>query len=173
MKLRLVTENHLLSTPVFCDPGDSAHETAAAGILSGEDVRAECAKHLSTASASDKSFPHTLDSLGRWSLLTYSFPSVLYWNFSTHSRILLSVGSVLYLSETSVAPSQLTQFWKIPRHRFLTTCPRHVSSRLLPSGEICKYATAPTTKKLGPSCCLGCCTEFGSSGGTYELSCIS
>jgi hypothetical protein len=29
--------------------------------------------------------------------------------------------------------------------RFLIPCPRHVSSRLLPSGETCKYATAPIT----------------------------
>ena len=31
--------------------------------------------------------------------------------------------------------------------RFLIPCPRHVSSRLPPSGEICKYAKAPSTKK--------------------------
>jgi hypothetical protein len=34
--------------------------------------------------------------------------------------------------------------------RFLIPCPRHVSSRLPPSGETCKYATAPRTqKKIG------------------------
>ena len=31
--------------------------------------------------------------------------------------------------------------------RFLIPCPRHVSSRLPPSGETCKYATTPSTKK--------------------------
>jgi hypothetical protein len=31
--------------------------------------------------------------------------------------------------------------------RFLIPCPRHVSSRLSPSGETCKYATAPSTQK--------------------------
>jgi hypothetical protein len=31
--------------------------------------------------------------------------------------------------------------------RFLIPCPRHVSSRLLPSGETCKYATVPSTQK--------------------------
>jgi hypothetical protein len=54
-----------------------------------------------------------------------------------------------------------------------------------PSGETCKYATAPSTQKknferfstywYAPFCCvcLGCCAaEFGSSGGTYELPCI-
>jgi len=31
--------------------------------------------------------------------------------------------------------------------RFLIPCPRHVSSRLPPSGKTCKYATAPSTQK--------------------------
>jgi hypothetical protein len=31
--------------------------------------------------------------------------------------------------------------------RLLIPFPRHVSSRLPPSGETCKYATAPSTKK--------------------------
>jgi len=30
---------------------------------------------------------------------------------------------------------------------FLIPCPRHVSSRLPPSGETCKYARAPSTQK--------------------------
>jgi hypothetical protein len=34
-----------------CDPGNSASATAAAGILSHEDVCAECAKHLTEACA--------------------------------------------------------------------------------------------------------------------------
>ena len=67
--------------------------------------------------------------------------------------------------------------------RFLIPCPRHVSPRLPPSGETCKYAMAPGTQKnlerfstywYGPFCCfcLGCCAaDFGSSGGTYELLC--
>jgi len=67
--------------------------------------------------------------------------------------------------------------------RFLIPCPRHVSSRLPPSGETCKYATTPSTQKtlgrfsiywLTPFCCVcfGCCAaEFGTSGGTYELPC--
>ena len=51
-------------------------------------------------------------------------------------------------SETSVAPSQLTQFWQIPdTERFLIHCARHFSSRLPPSGGTCKYAKAPSTKK--------------------------
>ena len=44
--------------------------------------------------------------------------------FMYHSRIVLSVGGSVWLcgtwSETSVAQSQLTQFWQIPRHRTLS-----------------------------------------------------
>jgi hypothetical protein len=51
-------------------------------------------------------------------------------------------------SETSVAPSQLTQFWHFQdTERFLIPCPCHVSSRLPPNGEGCKYATVPSTQK--------------------------
>ena len=32
--------------------------------------------------------------------------------------------------------------------RFLIPCPRHVSSRLPPRSETCKYATAPITKEI-------------------------
>jgi hypothetical protein len=39
----------------------------------------------------------------------------------------------------------------------LIPCPRHVSSRLPPSGETCKYATAPNKKKLGETLCLLIC----------------
>jgi len=48
-------------------------------------------------------------------------------------------------SETSAAPSQLTQFWQIPRHRTLSYSlftPFSVTS-----GGTCKYAKAPSTKK--------------------------
>jgi hypothetical protein len=68
--------------------------------------------------------------------------------------------------------------------RFLIPCPCHVSSRLPPRGETCKYATAPSIKKnlerfsnywYAPfrCVCLTCCAaKFRSSGGTYELPCI-
>jgi hypothetical protein len=44
--------------------------------------------------------------------------------------------------------------------RFFIPCPRHVSSRLPPSGKICKYATAPSThtKKLGEILYLFICS---------------
>ena len=51
-------------------------------------------------------------------------------------------------SETSVAPSQLTQFWQIPRHRTLSyslCTPFFVTTN--PRGWKCKYAKAPSTKK--------------------------
>ena len=39
-------------------------------------------------------------------------------------------------------------FWQISTHRTLfIPCPLHVSSRLSPSGETCKYATEPSTQK--------------------------
>jgi hypothetical protein len=65
-----------------------------------------------------------------------------------HSRNVLSVGgSVWYLVRNlhrtvtvgSVLANSKTQ-------RFLAPCPRHVSSRLPPSGETCKYAIAPITQ---------------------------
>jgi hypothetical protein len=105
-------------------------------------------------------------------------------NTSAEGDTLQSFCSTLQVPDmSSVAPSQLTQFWQIPRHRTLIPCPRHVSSRLPPSGETCKYATPPCTQKnlerfstywYAHFCCvcLGCCAaEFGSSGGTYELPC--
>jgi hypothetical protein len=43
-------------------------------------------------------------------------------------------------SETSVAPSQLTQFWQIPGPITLSF------SLSTPCGETCKYVKAPSTK---------------------------
>jgi hypothetical protein len=86
---------------------------------------------------------------------------------------------------STLAPSQLTQFWHIPRHRTLSyslSMPCFITTA--PSGETCKYATVSSTQKslerfstywYAPFCCVcrGCCAaEFGSSGGTYELPCI-
>jgi hypothetical protein len=67
---------------------------------------------------------------------------------------------------------------------FLIPCPCHVSSRLPPSSETCKYATAPSTQKkiwgfstywYAPLQCdhPGYYTaEVGNPKGTYELPCI-
>ena len=50
----------------------------------------------------------------------------------------------------SICPHVVTRHMSIfgkfqDTERFLIPCPRHVSSRLPPSGEICKYTTAPST----------------------------
>jgi hypothetical protein len=49
-------------------------------------------------------------------------------------------------SATSLAPSQVTQFWQIARQNALLS-PVHAMFRhdCPPSGETCKYATAPIT----------------------------
>jgi hypothetical protein len=82
-------------------------------------------------------------------------------------------------SETSVAPSQLTQFWQIS---YPLSSPYFVTTA--PSGEICKYAMVPITHKLerfgtywcAPFCCTYldyCAAKFETSGGTNELRCIT
>jgi hypothetical protein len=50
---------------------------------------------------------------------------------------------------------QISQFWQIPRHKTLSyslSTPCLVTTA--PSGETCKYATAPSTKKNGEILCL-------------------
>ena len=89
---------------------------------------------------------------GLWAQTACSFRSAqaaTLLEFMYHSRIVLSVGVLCGTwSETSVAQSQLTQFWQFQdKERFLFHCERHFSSRLLPSGGTWKYAKAPSTKK--------------------------
>jgi hypothetical protein len=67
--------------------------------------------------------------------------------------------------------------------RLFIPCLRHVSSRLSPSGESCKYVMAPITQtnlERFSTCwyvsffCVSlvcCAAEFGISGGTYEFPC--
>jgi hypothetical protein len=60
-------------------------------------------------------------------------------NFLYHSRIVLSVGG------SGPKPPLQRHNWLSfskfqDKERFLTLCPRHVSSRLPPSGKTCKYA---------------------------------
>jgi hypothetical protein len=106
----------------------------------------------------------------------------LCWNFLYHSRITFYVGgSVWYLVRNFRCT--VTNFQD--PERSLIPCPRHVSSRLPRSGETCKYAmTRITQKNLGRfstysydhfcCVCFDCCpAEFGSSGKTYELPCIT
>jgi len=68
-----------------------------------------------------------------------------------HSRIVLSVGgSVRYMVRnlrcTVTIYSVLAKFQDT--ERFLIHCARYFSSRLPPSGRTCKYAKAPSTKKI-------------------------
>jgi hypothetical protein len=106
------------------------------------------------------------------------------WNFLYHSRIVLSVEwfCVILGPKRSLHRHNWLSFGKFQdTERFLIVCPRHVSSRLIPSGETCKHAMAPATQTnlerfctywYARLCCvyLGCCAaEFGSSGGTDEL----
>jgi hypothetical protein len=72
----------------------------------------------------------------------------LCWNFLCHSQIVLSVGgSVWYLVRNLRCVVTIDSFLQIPRHRTLPfPCPRHVSSRLPPGGETCKYAMTPLTQ---------------------------
>jgi hypothetical protein len=140
--------------------------------------------------ARDKRFSHTLDSLCRWPRPNCSFRSAQ---------------TVTLLEFHVPLTNSFFRWWycavhgpKLPLHhhkwlsfgkfqdteRFLIPCPRQVSSRLPPSGEICKYATASSSQKkverfsnywYDPFCCvcLGCfATEFRISLGTYELHCI-
>jgi hypothetical protein len=49
---------------------------------------------------------------------------------------------------TPLVTRQISNFGKVQdTDRLLIPCPRQVSSRLPPSGETCKYATAPSTTK--------------------------
>jgi hypothetical protein len=100
----------------------------------------------------DKSFSHMLDSLGLWPQPTCSFRSVqavtpLYLhvpltNSFVHRRFCVAHGPKPQLNRhdrLSFDKFQDTQ-------RFLIPCPRHVSSRLPPTGETYKYAKAPITQ---------------------------
>jgi hypothetical protein len=103
---------------------------------------------LVTYRAPNRRYSHTLDSLGRWPRPACSFRSAQAATLLEFyvPRIVLSVGgSVWYMVRNLRAPPQLTRFWQIPRQRFLILCTHHVSSRLPPSGETCKYATAAST----------------------------
>jgi hypothetical protein len=140
--------------------------------------------------ARDKSFSHTIDSLGRWPRPGCSFRSaqaatlmefiVVFTNCFVRRWFCVVLGPKSPLhghNWRSFDKFQDTEFFLIP-------CPRHVSSRLLPSGSTCKYAIAPIiqinlerfcTYWYAPLCCisLGCwAAEFEISGEMYKLLCI-
>jgi hypothetical protein len=109
----------------------------------------------------------------------------LYWNFMYHLRIVLSVGGSVWCMAlnlrctgkiNSVLENSKTQ------NAFLFPAYAIFSSRLPPNGEICKYATAPSTPTnlrdslpidMFPSAVwFGCwAADFEIFGETYELSC--
>jgi hypothetical protein len=140
--------------------------------------------------APDKSFSHMLDSLGWWPWLGCSFCSA---QAATLLEFLVPLTNCFVRRWLCVVlgpkPPLHCHNWLLfgkfqDTERFLIPCPRHVSSWLAPSSETCKYTMAPiihtnlerfSTYWYAPFCCvcLGCCTEFGSSGGIYELPCIS
>jgi hypothetical protein len=129
----------------------------------------------------NKRFSHTLLSLGRWtrpacSLRSAQAATLLEFHVPLTNRFVHRWFCVVHGPKSPLQRHNWLSFGKFQdTERFLIPCPRHVSSRLPPSGETCKYATAPSTKtKLGrfstywcaPFCCvcLGCCAaEFGTS----------
>ena len=144
-----------------CNSGDSAPATPAAGIPSHEDISAEWTKYLTEVSefpahamysllrAPHKRFSYTLDSLGRCPHPACSFCSVQaatqlefhvpYMNCFVHRWLCVIQGPKPPLhchNWISFGKSQDTECFLIP-------CTCHVSSRLPPIGETCKYAMAP------------------------------
>ena len=144
-----------------CNSGDSAPATPAARIPSHEDISAEWTKYLTEVSefpahamysllrAPHKRFSYTLDSLGRCPHPACSFCSVQaatqlefhvpYMNCFVHRWLCVIQGPKPPLhchNWISFGKSQDTECFLIP-------CTCHVSSRLPPIGETCKYAMAP------------------------------
>jgi hypothetical protein len=145
---------------------------------------------LATFRAPDKRFSHTLDSLGRWPRPACLFRStqaatVLIFHVPLTNCLVRRWFCVVHSPKPPLHHQNWLSFGKFKdTERFLIPCPRHVSSRLPPSGETCKYAMAPSTQEnlerfftycYAPFCCvcLRCCAaELGRSGGTYGLLCI-
>ena len=136
--------------------------------------------------APDKRFSHTLDSLGRWPRPASSFRSaqaatLLEFHVPPTNCFVRRWFCAVHGPKPPLHRHNWLSFGKFQdTERFLIHCARHFSSRLPPSGGICKYSKAPSTKQnferfstywYAPFCraCLGCCAaDFGSSGGTYE-----
>jgi hypothetical protein len=118
----------------------------AVGTISREDVCAKCARHLTEASeisssrlllrAPDKSFSHTLDSLGRWPQPAYSFRSA---QTATLLQFLVPLRNCFVRRWFCVVLGpkpplyrhnwvSFSKFWDA--EPFLIPCPPNVSSRL-------------------------------------------
>jgi hypothetical protein len=111
----------------------------------------------------------------------------LCWNFMYHSRIVFVCMwfCVVHGPKPPFHRHNWLSFGKFQQtERFLIHCPRHVASRLPPSGETYKYAMTPITQAnldrfstywYAHLCCIClrfCAAEIGNSGETYELACI-
>ena len=102
--------------------------------------------------APDKRFSHTLDRLGRWPRTAYSFRSaqaatmlefhVPLTNCFVHRRFCVAHGPKPMHRHNWLSFGEFQD-----TEHFLIPCPHHVSSRLPPSDETCKYATARSTQK--------------------------
>jgi hypothetical protein len=96
-----------------------------------------------------------------------------------HFKFLSYVTGARYVHTVDAADIKFGKFQDTERS--LIPCPRHASSRLPPSGKICKYTMTPSTHKslerfstysYAAFCCvcLGCCAaELGISVGTYDF----
>jgi hypothetical protein len=140
----------------------------AAGILSREDVCAECARHLAEASVIPGSRDMLTSEGSRQKFLSRSTVSAdgpgrpvrfeahrqpLRWNFLYHSRIVLSVGVSVWCLVRNVRWTVTTDsiLANSKTERFFIPYTRHVSSRLLSWG-------AYYPNKLGEILCLLICS---------------
>ena len=100
--------------------------------------------------APGKSFSHTLDSLGRWPRPASSFRSaqaatLLEFHVPLTNRFVRRWFCAVHGPKPPLHRHNWLSFGKF---QFLIHCARHFSSRLSPSGGTCKYAKAPSTKKI-------------------------
>jgi hypothetical protein len=108
---------------------------------------------LVTYQAPDKRFSHTLDSLGRWPRPACSFRSaqaatLLEFHVQLTNCFVRRWFCLVHGPKPPLHRQNWLSFGKFQdTERFLIPCPRHVSSRLPPSAETCKYATVSSTQK--------------------------
>ena len=136
--------------------------------------------------APDKRFSHTLDSLDRWPRPASSFRSaqaatLLEFHVPLTNCFVRRWFCAVHGPKPPLHRHNWLSFGKFQDTEcFLIHCIRHFSSRLPPSGETCKYAKAPSTKKTlrdslpidmllsAVSILVVAQSSSGSSGGTYE-----
>jgi hypothetical protein len=125
---------------------------------------------LVTYRARDTRFSHTLSSLGRRPRPACPFRSaqaatVMEFHVQLTNYFVRRWFCVVHGLKPPFHHHNWLSFDKFQdTERFLIPCPRYVSSRLSPSGEACKYATTPSTKKkLGDICYILICAFLLSS----------